>query len=329
LHAGAPEEEDLVAGSGESEEIPQREGPVRLRRRSTIAFALVALLLLVASGAQAGGLVPVPVETGPRAQFGGTGNAEYFAWTQDRAGANGYDVWVDPTVGAKFQVNNSGTGYSNAVDQAGSLLAWQSVKKNKSDVKLYDMTAMSNVALPPGVNTSKWECCSGLFGNTFTFIRTTKNAFKLYLVTDLTTGDKINVTSIDRPKVDLASTPRIYGNWIVWTTSAAGGWKAYRYDIMNDVIEKIPNPLDKLYYAASVDLAGNVYLVRSGNGCAANVKLMKWTGSSNPVVVYEFDDVTDVAHTSIFDDGLGTVTWFVDFFDCSTFDADIYSFTNP
>jgi hypothetical protein len=302
---------------------------MRIGLRPPSVIVLVTSFVVIASVAQAGTLVPQPIKTGVRAQFGSTGNADYLAWTQDRAGAKGYDVWVEPTAGAKFQVNNSGWGYSHAVDQTGALLTWTQVRHNTADVKLYDMSTMSKVALPQGINTNGWECCSGLFGNTFTFIRTTKNAFKLFLVTDLTTGDKIKVTTINRPNVDLAQSPDLYGNWVVWSTSAASGDKAYRYDIANDVIEKIPNPLDKLYYDAAADLAGNVYLVRSGNGCGASVKLMKWTGTGNPTVVYSFDNVTDVAQTSMFDDGLGTVTLFADFFDCSTYDADIYSFTNP
>jgi hypothetical protein len=302
---------------------------MRLSRRTSLVFALIIPFILVATAAQAGGLVPDPVVTGPRDQFGGTGNADYFAWTQDRAGVNGYDVWVEPTGGAMFKVNNSGKAFSHAVDQTGSLLTWQSIKQGTSDVKLYDMATRMNVPLPSGINTDGWEWGSGIFGSMFTFVRSLKSAYKLFLVTDLTTGDKIKFATVDYPKVDMYGAPRLYGNWIVWSTVSAHGWKTYRYDITNDVTEKLPNPLKKLYYAPSVDVAGNVYVIRSGNGCAANVKLMKWTGTGDPTVEYSFDDQTDVFSTSVFDDGLGTVTVFVDFLDCSSFKADIYSFTNP
>jgi hypothetical protein len=303
---------------------------MRFARRSTSMFALVTSLILVASVAHAGVLVPDPVKTGIRAQFGGTGNADYFAWTQDRAGAKGLDVWVEPTGGAKFQVNGAGTGFTGAIDQATSTLAWQLIKHNTSDVKLYDMATQTNIPLPSGINTSAWECCAGIFESTFTFVRTTNAAFKLYLVTDLLTGAKIKFATINRPNVYLYSDPRLYGNWIVWSTQdAVGHWKAYRYDIMNDITKKIPNPLGKLYYAPSVDVLGNVYFIRSGNGCGASVRLMKWTGTGDPTVAYSFDSDTDVVYTSVFDDGLGAVKVYVDFFDCSTGNIDIYSFSNP
>jgi hypothetical protein len=282
-------------------------------------------LILVASGAHAGALVPDPVKTGAKYQVQGTGNADYFAWTQYVAKSNRWEVWVEPTGGVKFPVNLVTNGFAGAVDQTGSMLAWQGVTNNHSDVTLFDMASLVDVPLPSGINTGKWEWAPGIFGNTFTFMRN----YKLFLVTDLTTGDKIKITTLDYPKVDIYGPPRLYGNWIVWSTITKHGWKAYRYDITNDVIEKIPNPLGKYYYAPSVDLAGNVYFIRSGKDCAANVKLMKWTGTGDPTVQYSFDDQTDVVYTSVFDDGVGTVTVYVDFLDCSTFDADIYSFTNP
>jgi hypothetical protein len=303
---------------------------VLLSRHSTIVVALLASMLLVGTAANAGGLVPDPVKTGVRDQFGGTGNADYFAWTQDRPGTNFYDVYFEPIGGAKVQVNNAGNAFSHAVDQTGSLLTWQRIKKGNSDVRLYDMATQMDVPLPSGINTDKWEWGSGIFGNTFTFVRWTKANHKLFLVTDLTTGDKIKFATVDYPKVDMFTAPRLYGNWIVWWTFTKKAWKAYRYDITNGTTMKIPNPLGKFYYAPSVDLAGNVYFIRSGNGCAANVKLMKWTGGGgSPTIEYEFDDQTDVFTTSVFDDGLGTVTLFVDFLDCSSFKNDIYSFTNP
>jgi hypothetical protein len=305
---------------------------MRPARRSPTVFALVTSLVLVASVANAGALVPDPVKTGARFQFGGTGNADYFAWTQDAAGSNGWDVWAQPTGGAKFQVNGAGTGYSGAVDQSTSRLAWQLVKHNTSDVKLFDMATQLNVPLPSGINTNGWEWGAGVFGNTFTFTRTTKAAFKLYLVTDLSTGAKIKFATIERPKLSIYGPPRLYGDWIVWSTiSKSGNWRAYRYDIMNDLTQKIPNPLDKFYYAPSVDVAGNVYFIRSGNGCGASLRLMKWDGNplDNPVITYSFDPGIDVVYISVFDDGLGTVKVYVDFLDCSSFDSDIYSFSNP
>ena len=49
----------------------------------------------------------------------------------------------------------------------------------------------------------------------------------------------------------------------------------------------------------------------------------------DPVVTYSFDPGIDVVYISVFDDGLGTVKVYVDFLDCSSFDSDIYSFSNP
>jgi hypothetical protein len=305
---------------------------MRFPRRSTSVVALVASLILVASGAHAGALVPDPVKTGAKYQVQGTGNADYFAWTQYVANRKGWEVWVEPTGGVKFPVNLVGDGYAGAVDQTGSMLAWQRVTNNHSDVKLFDMASLVDVPLPSGINTSRWECCSGVFGTMFTFVRITNSAFKLYLVTDLSTGAKIKFTTVDFPTV-IYSWPRLYGNWIVWSTINGSGekWRSYRYDIANDIILRIPNPLHKWNYAPSVDVAGNVYFIRSGHSCGASVRFMKWDGdlADNPVVLYSFDPGIDAQTTSVFDEGLGTVKVYVDFLDCSAGESDIYSFTNP
>jgi hypothetical protein len=56
---------------------------------------------------------------------------------------------------------------------------------------------------------------------------------------------------------------------------------------------------------------------------------MRWNGTGNPTSVYTYAPGTDATGTSVFDDNAGTVTVYVDSFDCSTGAGDIYRFTNP
>ena len=150
---------------------------------------LTLALALVASSAWAGS--PTAERTTRRNEFGGTGNAGYFAWTQDEAGnPNAFHVWVKPTGMPAFQVTQAGDGFSGQVDQTGSLLSYDFARRGDFGVKLYDMMTQTQVAAPLGVNTTHDEFFGAVFGNQLIFARARRTATTLYLVTDRTTGTR-------------------------------------------------------------------------------------------------------------------------------------------
>jgi len=305
----------------------------QVRHTTFIALAAIGALLIPQS-AEAGVLTPTTVRATERNEYGGTGNADYFAWTQDRRHLpRAADVWARPTGGSAWQVDGgtNNLSWSGQIDQTGALLAWQTRHRYESSVRLMDLSTHTSVPLPDGVNTTRWEAYPSVFGNEFTFVRYSRSATTLFL-TALDTGAKTVVASLPY-KLDFISTPRVYGNWVVYETynwRTGRRWKVYRYDITNDTTEQIPSQPGLFDYAGSVDVAGNVYFARSGNGCGLQVRLYVWDGT-NTALFYSVPGKNDTDDTSVYDDGLGNVTVYASVADCTTkfYKADIVSFANP
>jgi hypothetical protein len=295
--------------------------------------AAVVILMLIPSWAFA--VTPTPIKVTRNFEYGGSGNADFFAWTfQSRRHPNTSRIKVDPTTAPVFTANNRGRWIAGTMGQTGSLLPYTRLtgRRNNnlsSDIHLYDMAVPAKVADPPHVNTGKFEYFPALDGNQLTFVRDSGSTSTLWLVTDISTGAKIEVATIDRTKAFFANAPNLIDHWVTYALCKRSGCEAYRYDTDLDSRVKVPNPLDKLYFAPSADLAGNVYVERSSPGCGRQARLVKWTPGSDPSVFYSFDPGIDMIGTSVFDDGVGNVTLYSDFFDCADGDLDIWSFLNP
>ena len=295
----------------------------------------VAISMVLLSADAFAAVVATPVRTDPsRLEFEGSGNANYFAWTQDQADAYFQrNVWVLPTGGQEYEVSaGGGQAVSGQMDHTGSLLPYEHCVHNACDIVLFDMSTKTEQPLPAGINTStKNEIFPALYGDQMTFLRDRGSVQTLYLVTDLSTGAKSALKSIpDARRASFASNePRLTGNWVTYGICNRTGCHAFRYDIAGDSTIEVPNPLGKQYFAPSPDIAGNVYLEGCRSRCGRHASLMKWTGSGDPTAFYSFPSGTDASQTSVYDDGGGNVLLYVDFRDYSTGNLDVYSFTNP
>jgi hypothetical protein len=232
-----------------------------------------------------------------------------------------------------FAANDRGRWIAGSMGQTGSLLPYYRLtgRSNNlsSDVHLYDMSTRQRIADPPHVNTGRFEYFPALDGNQLTFIRETGTTSTLYLVTDLSMGTKRAVVSLNPRRAFFANAPNLIGNWITYSICKRSGCQAYRYDITGFARVRVPNPLDKLYFAPSADAAGNVYVERSSPGCGRQARLVKWTpGAGDPSVFYSFDPGMDMVGTSVFDNG-ANVTLYTDVLDCSNDNLDIWSFLDP
>jgi hypothetical protein len=299
--------------------------------RATLGAAVV-MVVLIPSWALAA--TPTPVKATVNDEFAGSSNADFFAWTfQSRRHPNVYRIKVDPTTAPAYTVNDRGRWIAGSMGQTGSLLPYYRLtgRRNNnlsSDIHLYDMVAGHKKPDPPHVNTGKFEYFPALDGNQLTFIRDGRSTSTLWLVTDLSTGAKIAVTTIDRTKAFFPNAPNLIDHWVTYGICKRSGCEAYRYDISDGSRVRVPNPLDKLYFAPSADLDGNVYVERSSPGCGRQARLVKWTGVGDPSVFYSFDPGMDMIGTSVFDNG-ANVTLYADAFDCSNDNLDIWSFLDP
>jgi hypothetical protein len=289
------------------------------------------MLVLIPSWAFAA--TPTPVKATVNYEYGGSGNADFFAWTfQSRRHPNLYRIKVDPTTAPVFTANDRGRWIAGTMGQTGSLLPYYQLtgRRNNlsSDIHIYDMALPHSVSDPPHVNTGKFEYFPALDGNQLTFIRDSGATSTLWLVTDLSTGAKTEVATIDRTKAFFPNAPNLIDHWVTYGICKRSGCEAFRYDIDLDSRVRVPNPLDKLYFAPSADLDGNVYVERSSPGCGRQARLVKWSGAGDPSVFYSFDPGMDMVGTSVFDNG-ANVTLYTDVYNCSNENLDIWSFLDP
>ena len=303
-----------------------------MMRRPTLVAAAVAISIVLLSADAFAGVVATPVRINPsRREFEASGNANYFAWTQDQADAYAQlNVWVLPTGGKKYEVRaGGGQAVSGQMDHTGSLLPYEHCVHDACDLALFDMSTKTEQPLPAGINTStKREIFPALYGDQMTFLREGGHANTLYLVTDLSTGAKFALRSLNPRRAAFSSEPRLTANWVTYGVCNRTGCHAFRYDIAGNSTTKIPNPLGERYIAPSPDIAGNVYLEGCRSRCGTHASLMKWSGSGDPTTFFHFASGTDAAQTSVYDDGSGNVVLYVDFRMYSTGNFDVYSFTN-
>jgi hypothetical protein len=297
----------------------------------------VVMLMAVMSSAYPvwAGTPPTTVVGTDNYEFAGTGNADYVAWTSiTQRDPNLWRIKVTPTGGSTFTLNDHGRWHTGGMDRTGSLLSYYRLVRQRSgrftsDIHLYDMQTRAQVDVPPGVNSPDSEFFPAVSEGRMVYVSRAGGLEHLWLVTDLATGDKIPLLQLDVDEAVIANAPSLIGNWVTYAVCRRNGCNAYRYDIDLDGVRKVPNPLDKYYFAPSADLAGNVYFERSGAACGSNAALMKWTGDGNPTPFYSFASGHDMNGTSVFDGGGGNVTLYADVFGCRRFNQDIISFTNP
>jgi hypothetical protein len=302
--------------------------PASITARSLTTLAALALVLAPLPGAA---ISPTSVVATKRLEIGASSNADWLAWTQDvKDHPADRLIRILSSSGPGQTLTGPGQFFAGTVDPTGSQLAYQRVRDRHSDVHLWDLQTESEIALPDGMNTGAYEWGPSVSGGSYAFIRRSVGQFRVYLVTDLATGDKVLVDFIWRYDGAIVSSTNLQGNWLVYSKCIERrGCNVYRYDIASDVVLKVPNPDQRYEYAPSVDLSGTVYFAKSGVSCGSAVHLMKWTGSGDPTVVWAYGKGRDTGATSVYDDGAGTVTLYSDLQNCRVGSSDIIAFTNP
>jgi hypothetical protein len=275
---------------------------------------------------------PTGAQVTPNDEFGGVGNADYFAWSfVNQRTPRVVQVKFRPTGGSAVTLNDRGRWFAGGMAEAGSLLSYYRISGGRtptSDVHLYDMATQSEVAVPAGVNTAKVEVFPAVSGASMTFVRQGPGSATLWLVPDRATGDAVEIKTIDLHRAFFSNAPNLLGNWITYSICRQAGCEAYRYDIGLDAADTVPHATGTYAYAPSADLAGTVYFEQSGKYCGAHARLMTWDGSGQPSTAYRFNPGRDMNGTSVFDDG-SHVTVFADIFGCRKVDQDIVKFTDP
>jgi hypothetical protein len=248
------------------------------RRKRAFLLTTLAALGIAITGAAA--TAPAPVKAGPRNEVGPAATDDWFVWSKSREPRTSpFDLYAEQTGHAAFKVNPRNTqAYAGGID--GTTLVYQLIRGNladRSDLRLYDLTARHLLPMPSGVNTSRWECCASLSGGWLLFSRghSYSRDRQLVLLRNLTTGEQRVLDQL-RNKNGLASAGQINGTFAVWTKcSPYPVCHIYRYDLASGTTTTLPTQAGKVVYSPSVNESGTVYYGQSNPGCGRSVKLMR------------------------------------------------------
>ena len=295
------------------------------RRVGVVAVGLVGLALLASTAL--GAVVQVPVLTSPRDEVQAAASDASLAWSQNSAAhPHLYNAWARPSGGgARIQVNHVGTqGFMGGTD--GNTLVYQQVKRNQSNIKLFNLVTHVRSNPPVGVDTPAWEFHPTLSGSWMLFgrYRSSTNRDQAILF-NISTRQLIVLA--DRPGANQTVVPgQVNGNFAVWDQCTATACNVWEYDIAGATKTRLPNtPPGQLNYAPSVDSTGTTYFAHSGRSCGASIEKRPVGGPTSTVVALRGRDVNDSY--------LATVATQSNLvfakFNCRTKSDDVYKIISP
>jgi hypothetical protein len=306
----------------------------RMRKLAIVASAVAGLALATTAALAAS--TPVPVKTGPRNEFAPAAGDDWFAWSRSRRQhPKLFDVFAQQTGRAAFKVNPKGTlAYTGGID--GPTLVYQLIRGGRggrSDLRLVDLTTRRQQAIPPGINTAKWECCGTVAGGWILFSRGaayTRDT-QMVLLVNLTTGEQ-RVLDVLRNRKGLVVAGQVNGNFAVWLRcSPHPHCQIFRYDLSTASATALPVPAGRILYGASVNDIGTVFYGQSRTGCGKSAQLMKQPVEGPAETVTSLPQGRDVSVTYAHriptkpPDELVTTRVYYDVVRCKGRKRDIYS----
>lgn len=296
-------------------------------RKLVLICSAVVVILTATPVAAATNLVKVI--GGPEAQFFPFVNATYLTWTQNSeqrpARYNAYGRLL--AGGDRFKLNEAGThGYTGGIDPGTNVAIYQQIDGDRSNLYTIDLVTLLREKLPSPVNSLKWEWAPRISNSYILFQRDVQGTSTLYLYDrGADSVSAIHQIDYDRAFMIAGAVGDGYATWTV----CANACNAFVYEIATDTKMKLPLPAGKHQYAPAVDEdRGNVYFVRSGNGCGANAGIWRRAVDlSTPAEkLVSLPDNIDVGWTLALDEDLANArvdAWF-EYYHCGTGHGDIY-----
>jgi hypothetical protein len=299
-------------------------------RRTAVVLTLAILAgwtMFTATTAQATDVVRFL--RGPGGRFQPAVDDDVVAWEQNsESRPNRYNVYARAD-GSVVKANRRGTsGANGGID--GRVLVYQQFRRNRSDLKFFDVITNDRTQPPSGVNTSAWEYWPSISGDWLLFGRRSDGGARRILLVNLETERS---RSLDRVRSNryFVGPGQVNGDYAVWyRCSRYGRCNVLLHRISTGTTIKIPKPDASYQRAPSVAPDGTVYFTRAaGRSCAVRVKLMRYRDgnlervSSVPLGKHIADTYVDV-------DVYGNARVFFDRFVCGTTTAsDIFVADQP
>jgi Tol biopolymer transport system component len=294
------------------------------------ASGLFVVGLVSAGVAWATLLTPQPVVTAKGRQFqpAAAPAGANLAYSQSRSGhPSQFDVYVKPAGLPRYKVNKRGQAQAGGID--GTTLIYQTIRNGQSNLRLFDLVSCVR-STPAGVNTKRWEYRPTISGDWILFGRIWSSHpanFQVMLHNTNTAETRVLAERINRRHSQLDA-GQVNGDFATWDqiNFQTPSSNVFLYQISTAATTRIPEPTGKLQYYPAVTPTGDVFYVRSGNGCGNHVVLREYSsGIDTPVAV--LPSGYDVFKTFAVDEGGGETSLYFDRYQCSTGKSHIYKIT--
>lgn len=286
-----------------------------MKRTRLALLGALTLVVSVTGWAQAAPIAAVKIIGGGTDQIYPSANADWIAWDNNSvAHPTHYDAYVRSLVGgvptgASTKLNGGNSfGWDPDLLAGGSEVAFQQASGTRSDIYVADLDVVPlHKVRPPGLDTDRWEWRPLVTDSWILFGRTTRSHRGVFLYNRSTHVVRTLVnTPIAKNGYPFLTPSDITETYATWTRCAAT-CNIYYYDLNAHTTAQVPNPNKTFFYESSLsDATGNIYFVRSGNGCGAAVKIFSWHIGDAPVytTVASLPARTDAyGKTSVFNDG--------------------------
>lgn len=251
-----------------------------MRSGSRLLMAIATALVVVPAVSAKAAVTDVAVLSSPSVEIYPSASATELGWSQNsNAHPRFFNAFIRPLGGGKtVQVNAPGTrGFAGGFD--GSRFIFQQIsKKAQSDLRIYDTSSRHYVAVPNGVNTSRWERAPSMDGDYLVFNRDTylreRTTYRVVLH-QISTGKEVILDSItSKGQAAYVYTGQLTGDYVTWERcTKTNGCDVYIYRISTGKTTKVPDRRQE--YSPAVSSDGTVYFIRSAVGCGAHVELMR------------------------------------------------------
>jgi hypothetical protein len=259
-------------------------------------------------------------------------NDDYVAWSQIQRRKQ--NVFVQPRGQAPFRVNPEGVrGATGGID--GDLLIYQEFapRKNKSDLKVMDLTTKTRASPPAGINTRRWEYWPDINGDHILFGRLFGNGDRQIILFDQTT-ETSTVLARTTGWNSMLTPGKVSGDYVAWDR------RRYRRDrlvdcevfvrnLATDTTTQIPNPGNRCQFGISVSEDGTAYYGRSGYGCGQSSAVMLYLPGGPASIVVGFPQGRDISETYVFTAADNSDHVFYDPGSCSRPRQDIFQVVIP
>jgi hypothetical protein len=275
------------------------------------------------------------VKTGTANELVPAATANWFAWTQSsRDHPNRTDVRAEatPIDGTDdFRVNPQGThAWTGGIE--GDQLVYQQVANGNSNIKRFNLATQTHLG-NPDINTARWEWHPSIStessddGDTWIlFGRQNVSTFAQKVIAyNVTDSTSVLLEETKNGRYSLIP-GQVNGDWVTWTACKPKCNVRYRNIVTLANRQTVPHPDFVAHqYGSSISDDGVLYYARSGRGCGANVRIMRFDSGNNDLMV-GLPDNRDLFFTYTSDEAANHV--YYDRVGCGSGAWNIYKFVD-